>query len=94
MKLKPPEHLIYDHIEANSSLLLFAQWGFGKSFLAIDWGMCIASNTPFYGHDIKKQGAVIFIIGEGFPEEGIPWGILGANGTENPETLQVLNRRG
>ena len=35
-----------------------------KSFLAIDMGLCIATGTPWHGHNVR-QGAVVYVCGEG-----------------------------
>lgn len=36
----------------------------GKSFLAIDWALHIATGTPWQGHKVE-QGSVVYIAGEG-----------------------------
>jgi len=62
--LQPTEWLVRPFLEANSFSILFGEPGSCKSFLAIAWGLCIATGTPWLGHEVK-QGPVIAIIGEG-----------------------------
>ncbi|MFC1894497.1 hypothetical protein ACFLYH_00945 [Candidatus Dependentiae bacterium] len=85
----------------------FFEYLSGKNYLELDTKMVNVGATEFQtrigyvnpsttfavGAQIYRRDNV-FIIGEGFPEEGIPWGVLGAAGTTYPETLQVINRRG
>lgn len=62
---QPPDWLIHRHIEANSLALLFGPPSAGKSFLAIDWAMCVATGREWNGHR-TKQGSVCYLAGEGF----------------------------
>ena len=45
--------------------MLFGDPGCGKSFIAIDIAMCVATGTSFHGKPVTK-GAVIYIAGEGY----------------------------
>lgn len=56
--------IIDDYIEEDSLVQVFGDPGGGKSFVAIDIACCIATGTPWHGHDVK-QGAVFYIAGEG-----------------------------
>jgi hypothetical protein len=63
-KLPPPEWLIDGLIELESLCLLFGPQKEGKSFLAIDWALSVATGVEWMGHTVK-QGPVIYIAGEG-----------------------------
>lgn len=64
LKFRPPEFLIDDLIETDSMGLVFGDPGCGKSFVAVDWGLSIATGTPFNGRKVK-QAPVFLIAGEG-----------------------------
>lgn len=36
----------------------------GKSFLGIDWGLCVATGKPWQGHAVTR-GRVLYVVGEG-----------------------------
>jgi hypothetical protein len=44
--------------------LLYGPPGVGKSFLALDWSLCIAAGLGWHGLKVKK-GLVIYVAGEG-----------------------------
>lgn len=60
----PPEFLIHDLIETDTLGLLFGDPGCGKSFLAVDLAMSVASGAAFHGRAVRR-GAVFYIAGEG-----------------------------
>ncbi len=62
--LRPTQWIVKDYIEANTMVLDFGDPAAGKSFVAIDKACCIATGTPYHGHDVT-QGAVFYIAGEG-----------------------------
>lgn len=62
--LEPPQWLIKDILEREALSVLFGPPESYKSFLAIDWGLSIASQTSWNGHAVKG-GPVFSIIGEG-----------------------------
>lgn len=64
LQCKAPDFMIDGLIEVDTLGMLFGEPGCGKSFLAIDMALCIASGTPFHERPVK-QGPVIFIAGEG-----------------------------
>lgn len=45
--------------------ILAAEWGFGKSFLAMELARCIMLGDPFAGHMIKRTGGVLWLAAEG-----------------------------
>lgn len=64
LEYRAPEFLIDELIETETLGLIFGDPGCGKSFLAIDLALCIATGSPFHGHSVK-QGAAFYIAGEG-----------------------------
>lgn len=67
--------LIRDYIEMDSTALLFGESGAGKSFLAVDLALSIATGRDWNGHAVK-QGAVFYLAGEGhagFAKRFVAW---------------------
>lgn len=64
LKYQAPEYMIDELFETETLGLIFGEPGCGKSFLAVDIGLSVASGTPFHGRKVK-QGSVFFIAGEG-----------------------------
>lgn len=64
LEYRAPEYLIADLIETETLGLVFGDPGCGKSFVATDMGLSVATGTPFHGRKVK-QGAVYLIAGEG-----------------------------
>lgn len=64
LEVRPPDYLIAGTLEAESFACLFGMSGGGKSFMAIDWALSLASGTPWHGRAVK-QAPVVYINGEG-----------------------------
>ena len=64
LKYRAPEYIVDELFEAETLGLIFGDPGCGKSFLAVDIALSVASGTPFHGRSVK-QGSVFFIAGEG-----------------------------
>ncbi len=62
--IKETDWLIEGILENNALSVVFGEPGSYKSFLAIDWGLCVATGTPWLERQVDS-GLVIFIIGEG-----------------------------
>jgi hypothetical protein len=62
---EPVEWLIQGVIPQRSFVALYAPPASFKSFVALDIAECIATGRQFLGHEIAKQGAVLYIAGEG-----------------------------
>jgi hypothetical protein len=62
---EPVEWLINGVIPQKSFVALYAPPASFKSFIALDIAECIATGRPFLGNQISKQGAVLYIAGEG-----------------------------
>ncbi len=65
LKYRKPAWVIDGLIETETLGLLFGEPGCGKSFLAVDMALCVATGVPFHEKPVK-QGAVFYIAGEGF----------------------------
>jgi hypothetical protein len=64
MDLPEPEWLIEDILPRGGLGILYGQPAAGKSFLALDWGNCVAAGQEWFEHDVKA-GDVIYIYAEG-----------------------------
>lgn len=64
LKYRAPEFIVEDLLESETLGLIFGDPGCGKSFLAVDIALSVATGTPFHGRP-TRQGAVFFIAGEG-----------------------------
>lgn len=60
----PPTPLIDNVITEGSFSVLFGKWGTAKSFVALDWAMCIGLGWPWQGQPVAG-GNVIYITAEG-----------------------------
>lgn len=63
--LKPPAWLARHYVEAHSLSVLFGEPGAGKSFVALDLGLSIATGTQWHGNRVK-QTPVVYLCGEGW----------------------------
>lgn len=64
LEYRAPEYLIELLLETSTLALLFGDPGCGKSFVAADLGLSVATGTAFHGRAVR-QGAVFLIAGEG-----------------------------
>lgn len=64
LEYRAPEYVVEGLIETDSLGLIFGDPGCGKSFLAADLALCVASGADFHGREVM-QGPVLFIAGEG-----------------------------
>ncbi|UYM18220.1 AAA family ATPase [Endozoicomonas euniceicola] len=64
-KPQAPDWLVWDWFEKDSVSCVFAPPASGKSFMTIDLACCVATGTPWQGHDVE-QGFVFYIAGEGY----------------------------
>jgi hypothetical protein len=64
LELTEIQWIVDDYIESDSLAQIFGDPGGGKSFVSIDVACCVATGTPWHGHDVR-QGSVFYIAGEG-----------------------------
>ena len=64
--VKPINWLIKGFLEMDSLSLMFGEPACGKSFTAIDLACCVATGKDWHGKQVKRQGPVFYIAGEGF----------------------------
>jgi hypothetical protein len=62
--LTPPEWLIDGLVPQDGLVVLYGEPGTGKSFLALDWGLCVATGARWIGREVR-QGDVVYIYAEG-----------------------------
>lgn len=62
--LPQPEWLVKGLFRAESLVVLYGPSGHGKSFVALDWALSIATNRPWFGRKVK-QGPVVYVVSEG-----------------------------
>jgi RecA-family ATPase len=69
--IEPPTYLIDRYLVRDTLALLFADPGVGKSFLAIDWMMHVATGQDWQGFEVKKSEPVFYIVAEGVAGFGL-----------------------
>jgi hypothetical protein len=62
--LERPHGIVGDMLFARTLAVLFGAPGSGKSFVALDWSLSIASGTPWLGREVD-QGTVVYVAPEG-----------------------------
>lgn len=60
-----PDPIIDGVLYRESSAMLYGDAGVGKSFVALDWALCLASGMDWWGHQIKEPTKVLYVVGEG-----------------------------
>ena len=65
LTLTPPKWIIKGLLTDHSFGCIFGASGSGKSYVALDMAASIVTGTSFCKKQIKKQGAVVYIAGEG-----------------------------
>jgi hypothetical protein len=63
--LPPPDALIENFVQEQDAVCLYGEPNGGKSFLALDWALCIATGKPWLDTHEVKQGPVVYMAGEG-----------------------------
>jgi hypothetical protein len=62
--LPAPTYVLDGMLPEGAFITLYGPSAAGKSFLALDWSLCIAAGIPWYGREVQ-QGPVLFIAAEG-----------------------------
>jgi len=60
-----PEWLVEGILPTDSYAVLYGESEGGKTFLALDWALCVATGTPWRGRPVK-QAPVVYIGAEGW----------------------------
>lgn len=63
--LTPPTPLIEGVLDEQTLAVLAGQFGTFKTFIALDWLLCIATGTPWLGHAVPRARPVRLVVGEG-----------------------------
>jgi len=66
LERKKADWLVKPYLDRDTLGTIFGDAGSGKSFLATDLGLCVASNHQWHGFQINQPGTVFYIAGEGF----------------------------
>ena len=64
-KLESPGWLVHEAIPAHSLIQIFGRESNGKTFVALDMALRIASGLPWMGERVVHQGKVVYVAGEG-----------------------------
>lgn len=63
--ITPPTPLISGVLDERTLAVLSGQFGTFKTFIALDWLLCIATGQPWMGHEVPQARPVRLIVGEG-----------------------------
>lgn len=64
-RLPEPAPIIDNTLDLRTIAMLNGQFGSGKSFIALDWALCIATGKPWQGRSVVESGGVLYIAAEG-----------------------------
>lgn len=64
-KIPDPSPLIEGVLDLDSTATLYGESGAGKSFVALDWALCVATGQPWCDHAVAAPGNVLYVVGEG-----------------------------
>lgn len=64
IELVPPASLIDGILSKEAFTVLYGRWGTAKSFVALDWSLCIQGGLPWQGRE-TNQANVLYVVGEG-----------------------------
>lgn len=62
---EPPDFLIDDVMFQQGLVVLYGEYGAGKTFLGVDMAASIATGTPWFGHEIVETCPVVYVALEG-----------------------------
>ncbi len=62
---QPPEWIVKGILDSDCIGFMGGKSGGMKTFVAMELMHCIATGRPFFGHEIKKPGPVLYLCGEG-----------------------------
>lgn len=64
-QIPDPAPLVEGVLDLNSTAMLYGETGAGKSFVALDWALCVASGQAWHDHVVAAPGKVLYVVGEG-----------------------------
>jgi len=62
--LPEPEPLIDNVLDQGTLVYLYGKWGTLKSFIGLDWGLCVSTGKPWQGRKVAQR-RVLYVVGEG-----------------------------
>lgn len=63
--LPEPKWMIQDIVHQQSTAALWGPPNWGKSFIALDWALCVSAGVPWLGRYDTIQAPVVYMAGEG-----------------------------
>jgi len=91
-QIPPPSWLVEGMIPASAFSVLYGPSNAGKSFLGLDFALCIATGLPWWGRE-TEQGTVVYIAAEGvggLAHRNAAWQIERALALGEPDGLDRL----
>ena len=64
MTMTPPKFLVDGFLQENSLAMIWGHSGSYKSFIALDFALCVATGKDFFGHNVSL-GTVLYVAAEG-----------------------------
>ena len=77
LEFRKPQWVVQSLLEQHSFAVCFGAPAAGKTFVALDMALCVATGRSFHGHEVK-QGPVFYIAGEGhngFARRAAAWSV-------------------
>ncbi|PIE10264.1 MAG: hypothetical protein CSA72_09700 [Rhodobacterales bacterium] len=65
LELRQPRFVVNGLLEETALSMIYGASYAGKSFVALDMAMSVATGSPFYGHDVSEPQSVIYVAAEG-----------------------------
>lgn len=65
LALPEPEWMIQDILRQQMAAALWGPPNWGKSFIALDWALCVAAGVPWLGRFPTIQSPTVYMAGEG-----------------------------
>src|SRR5262249_45435671 len=62
---QPDPTFLIDGIAPDGLIVIFGKPGTFKTFVALDWSLCVATGHDWHGHAVKRPGPSIYLSGEG-----------------------------
>lgn len=65
LSMRPPEFLVEDLLVRDTLAVLYGKPGSRKTFLALDWALCVSSGSWWKGCEVGEPGSVLYVAAEG-----------------------------
>lgn len=64
LRLTPPDWLVHGWLQERGLGVIYAPFGVGKTFVALDIALHVATGRPWHGHEVTR-GNVVYVYSEG-----------------------------